>query len=342
MKDLRKEYDKHYKKLLIIPAALLLFSLVFLIIFYFQTGDIISKDISLTGGTAITLFSETAPATLENLLESKSLTNFEINSLSDNTGVQTKIVITTTEENSNQLIQILEDYLGEKLTQENSSIEKTSSTLSKDFYQQLIIAVVLAFFWMSAVVFLIFSKGKKRKFWVILLNILLGFLLGHYFLAGFPIWMLIILILLGAGLIYTYIKVSIPSFAVMLSAFADIVMTLAFVNLLGMKVSTAGLVAFLMLIGYSVDTDILLTTRIIKDKKHSVNRELFGAFKTGTMMTLTSMVAIATALIVVFSFGTVLNQIFSILLIGLCFDLINTWLTNATMLKWFVEVNNEN
>jgi len=122
----------------------------------------------------------------------------------------------------------------------------------------------------------------------------------------------------------------------MLSAFADIIMTLALVDFIGIKLSTAGIVAFLMLIGYSVDTDILLTTRLLK-KHEGVNTALFGAFKTGTTMTITSIIAITAALIVVFPFASVLNQIFTILLIGLGFDLFNTWVTNASIIKWYVE-----
>ena len=132
-------------------------------------------------------------------------------------------------------------------------------------------------------------------------------------------------------------KNSVPSFAVMLSAFADIVMTLAVVNLLGIKVSTAGIVAFLMLIGYSVDTDILLTTRVTKKRNVIINNELWSSFKTGTTMTVTSIIAVATALIVVYGFGTILNEIFIILLIGLLFDLFNTWITNASLIKWYAE-----
>ncbi len=189
---------------------------------------------------------------------------------------------------------------------------------------------------MAAVVFIIFAKGKKLKFYTILLNILFGFFMGFFFLTLNTIIAAIIFIAFAGGLIYIYIKNSVPAFAVMLSAFADIVMTLALVNFLGMKISSAGIVAFLMLIGYSVDTDILLTTRLLK-RKSSINKELFEAFKTGTTMTLTSIIAVATALIVVYSFSTILNQIFIVLLIGLGFDLVNTWLSNASIIKWYVE-----
>ncbi len=142
--------------------------------------------------------------------------------------------------------------------------------------------------------------------------------------------------LIGCFLIFTYIKNSVPSFAVILSAFSDLVMTLAVVNLLEIKLSTAGIVAFLMMIGYSVDTDVLLTTRVLK-KKHSINQEMYDAFKTGLTMTITSLVAVAAALITVYNFQSVLNQIFMILLIGLSFDILNTWTANASIIKWYAE-----
>ena len=72
-------------------------------------------------------------------------------------------------------------------------------------------------------------------------------------------------------------------------------------------------------------------------KRESIIDALLGAFKTGTTMTITSIIAVTTALIAVYSFSSVLNQIFTILLIGLGFDLFNTWLTNASILKWYAE-----
>ena len=48
-------YNKNYKKILIIPAVLLALSLIYIGIFYMQTGDVINKDVSLTGGTTISV-----------------------------------------------------------------------------------------------------------------------------------------------------------------------------------------------------------------------------------------------------------------------------------------------
>lgn len=336
MKKFEQFYDKNYKKLLIIPAVLLIISLISIFIFYSQTGDVFNKDVSLTGGTTVTLFTEKSSDELSDFLSEK-LQDYEVRALSDNTGTQTSVSVVVQEEQTQALEEALEEFLGEPLTQDNSSVETTSSSLSADFFKQLMVAIFIAFFWMAGVVFLIFAKGRKIKIISFILNIALGVLLGALFIKGVFLLNAVIVIALMIALVYIYIKNSVPSFAVMLSAFADLTMTLALVNFLGIKISTAGIVAFLMIIGYSVDTDVLLTTRILQ-RKNSANKELFEAFKTGTTMTLTSIVAVATALIVVSPFGSVLNQIFSVLLIGLGFDLFNTWVTNASILKWYSEV----
>jgi preprotein translocase subunit SecF len=113
---------------------------------------------------------------------------------------------------------------------------------------------------------------------------------------SFPLFIsLLVLLFFAIIIVFLYIKYSMPSFAVMFCAFADIIMTLAVVDLIGMKISGAGIVAFLMLIGYSVDTDILLTTRVLTRKDNSLNIEIFGSFKTGMTMTLTAITAIAVA-----------------------------------------------
>jgi preprotein translocase subunit SecF len=92
-----------------------------------------------------------------------------------------------------------------------------------------------------------------------------------------------------------------------------------------------------MLIGYSVDADILLTTRVIRHKEGTLNERIWGAFKTGITMTLTAIVAVGIALIFTYSLSPILAQMFTIILIGLCFDILNCWITNASILKWYGE-----
>lgn len=333
--NLNDWYNKYYRWTLLFPLVIIICCFIITGTTIIKTGDILPRDVSLTGGTSITVSSNILPNQVREDLSSK-ISNVEVRSLYDSSGKQTHLIITTSEE-LEKVRPIIEQYLGFNLTSSNSTIESTGSSLSKDFYKQLMIAVLIAFFWMACVVFVIFAHGGKIKFLAILLNLLLGFFLGELFFSLNIFLSVIILVLFMCSLIYIYIKNSIPSFAVMSCAFFDIIMTLAVVDLIGMKLSAAGVVAFLMLIGYSVDTDILLTARVLKMRRGSVNREIFSAFKTGMTMSLAAISAVTVALFFVYSFETSLNQIFTILLIGLVFDIMNTWVTNTALLKWFLE-----
>mgnify|MGYP000533138386 CR=1 FL=1 len=289
---LARFHDKYYKLLLLIPAIILLFSIAYMVVFYNNTGDFINRDISLTGGTSVTLHEKRNIEDVERDLSGK-LESISIREISDLITREQKAIIIETTSDAETTREVLEDYLGYALTEKNSSFEFTGSSLSKSFFRQLLIAILLAFVFMALVVFIIF-----RTF--------------------------------------------VPSAAIVIAAFADIFMTLTLFNILGLEMSSAGIVAFLMLIGYSVDTDILLTNRVLKRHEDSLNRRIFSAFKTGITMTLTSLMAIIFALLIVMSFSAVLTKIFTILVIGLSFDILNTWITNVSLIKWYVKSKHEN
>ncbi|MDP2628709.1 MAG: hypothetical protein Q8P15_02300 [Nanoarchaeota archaeon] len=328
-------HDKYYKLLLLIPIAIMIFSLIYLGNFYSKNNDFIYKDISLTGGTSVTLYEKINVDDLKQSLSEK-LDDINTKEIYDLLTNEQKAIIVETKTEGAETKKILEEYLGHELTSENSSFEFTGSTLSESFYKQLLLAIFYAFLFMGFVVFLIFGKNLKLKMilgTLILLNPFLFFVLKILTINQAIIFAIISLVI---SLIF-YLKNNIPSFAVIIAAFADILMTLTLVNILGIKMSSAGIIAFLMLIGYSVDTDILLTNKVLKRTEGDVNQRIIGAFKTGILMTLTSLIAIGFALFVVKSFSGVLTQIFTILVIGLGFDIFNTWITNVSILKWYVE-----
>ena len=150
---------------------------------------------------------------------------------------------------------------------------------------------------------------------------------------------LVIALLISFGLmgivVILYFRLLIPSLAVIAAAFSDIVVTLAIFNLTGMKLTTAGIAAFLMLIGYSVDTDVVLTTRVLKRKEGTVMENVYGSIKTGLTMTATTLAAITVALIFVRS--EVVQQIMIILAIGLVMDTFMTWIQNVGILRLYLE-----
>ena len=138
-----------------------------------------------------------------------------------------------------------------------------------------------------------------------------------------------------AVVVFITFRVWVPSSFVILAAAADLIETLAVVSLLDVRLSTAGIAGFLMLIGYSVDTDILLTARVLRGANGSVLSRIIDAMRTGLTMSITSLVAIVAALI--FTQSEVIRQIMLILFIGILFDIFNTWFQNAGILRWYLE-----
>jgi preprotein translocase subunit SecF len=281
--------DKYYKLLMLIPIIFLTICLVYLGIFYSNNHDFILKDVSLSGGTTITLHGDIDASVLESGLKTKyAEVNFR--RLTDLRTGETLAFIIESSAKPEQLKADIESILGSPLTSENSSVEFTGSSLSGNFYKQLLMALVASFILMSIVIFIMF-----RTF--------------------------------------------IPSIAVIFAAFADIVMALTIVNFLGIRISAAGIAAFLMLIGYSVDTDILLTTRAIRNKEGFVNQRIFRAFKTGILMTSTALFAVLPAFFIVTGLPDSFRQIFLILAVGLFADIFNTWITNVGIIKWYCSRN---
>lgn len=141
--------------------------------------------------------------------------------------------------------------------------------------------------------------------------------------------------LLMAIVVFLTYRTFIPSIAVVFAAFMDIVVTLAIVNLVGIKLSAAGISAFLLLIGYSIDTDILQTTRVIKRKEGTAIDRMAESVKTGLTMTLAAVVAMGVGYFVSTSYT--MKEMFLIILIGLFVDIIATYLMNSSILLRYAE-----
>lgn len=373
MVNFSKIYDKHYKKIVIIPLLIFLFSIIYLVNFYNANGDIMHRDVSLTGGTSITLFGDYSSREISEIL-SPHFNDVSISVISDNLGKNSGVIILIAKETPESIVKILEEGLEIELDEENSSVEFTGDALGSGFYTQLTRALIFAFVLMSGVVFFAFGKNNKAKIYSTMLTLiaakltfptdnLLGILIFigaiSLLIYGFVLFKnkkemiylsLVFLIFVGLyfypyylamipvvlALIIIFATFSIPSISIVFFGFTNIIASLSIVNLLGMRISSAGIIAFLMLVGYSVDTNILLTTKALR-RKESVNKSIWRAFKTGAMMTATSMLAVGIALIFLYRFESIFNQIFLIILLGLGFDLVNTWVGNGGVIKWYLE-----
>lgn len=146
----------------------------------------------------------------------------------------------------------------------------------------------------------------------------------------------IIAVILMTVIVFIAFRTLVPSMAVIFAAMCDIVMAVAVASFFGVEFSLAGVAALMMLIGYSVDTDILLTSRVLKQASKTVNERINEAFTTGITMTATTL----SSMMVIIILSSIiqmpaLTQIALILFFGLTIDLMTTWVMNASMLKWY-------
>mgnify|MGYP003307711306 CR=1 FL=1 len=139
-----------------------------------------------------------------------------------------------------------------------------------------------------------------------------------------------------AVVVFIAFRKLLPALTVVFAGIADITITAAVMNLFGIELSLATTAALLMLIGYSVDSNILLTTKVLK-RQGKLEEKMEGAFHTGFVMTSTTFCAIL-AMFFVSLIGNVptLYSIAAVLLIGLVCDLIFTWGFNAGMLRLYI------
>lgn len=281
-------YKKNYKKLMIIPLILFLFSVYMLVSVSLSEGVPIYRDISLKGGLSsiVEIQSDLNSDELRNILESKEPTHtFRVSDLY-NEGSKDGFIVDSSMVDETFLPLISEVLETDFVTGENYNSNYISPTLSAAFFKQALYILLISFVFMSLTIFLYFKK-------------------------------------------------IIPSTAVVLSAIFDLVVTIGFLNLIKFEISVAGIGALLMLLGYSIDTDVLLTNRLIKEFGDNYFEKMTLAFKTGVLMSVTTLIAGLGALLVTNS--EVIFEICFILVVGLIVDFISTWIQNSGLLLWWLE-----
>ncbi len=138
-----------------------------------------------------------------------------------------------------------------------------------------------------------------------------------------------------AIVVFITFRILVPSLAIILAATSDILFAIAMMDVFGVKMTLATLSALLILIGYSVDTDILLSTRVLKRGVGTLHERIKSSAKTGMTMTLTSILAMF--VLYLFTPSETLKQIASVIIFGLIADIPFTWLQNVSLLKAYLE-----
>lgn len=134
--------------------------------------------------------------------------------------------------------------------------------------------------------------------------------------------------------VFIEIRALLPSFTIIFSTISNMIIALGVMILLGVPLDVGTIGALLMVIGYSDDSHILLTVRVLK-RKGSLQEKLRSTLGTGLTMSMTTIVAVFALWIV--STHPVLDSIAVVLVFALVADLMNTWMLNAGVLVWYLK-----
>ncbi|MCL2549511.1 MAG: protein translocase subunit SecF [Methanimicrococcus sp.] len=147
-----------------------------------------------------------------------------------------------------------------------------------------------------------------------------------------------------AAVIFLFFRKVVSSLAVILSAASDILIAVAFMNIFRIELTLGTVAALLMLIALSVDSNILLTNKVLK-RSGNLEDKISGAMRTGLLMTTTTVAAFFVMYVVSTFLHYIvpgippiplLSQISLIVLIGLLMDILNTWFLNAGILRMYL------
>lgn len=142
-------------------------------------------------------------------------------------------------------------------------------------------------------------------------------------------------VLLGImAVVFIYFKSFIPALTIIGCLISNLLFVLGMMAFFDIQLSFASLGAILMILGYSVDDDILLYTYVLK-RKGPLDQRIIQATKTGITMTSTALVAALCLYLV--PGAEVLQQIGKILLFGLAANYPFTWIQSAGILKIYLE-----
>ena len=327
-------YIHKYKDLFFFTAFIILCAIAITVSHTITTGDFVDKGVTLKGGVTVTI-NVPAGTTIDiTSIEAAFKAAYPTADVSvlelSQQGVQKGVTVEASDVTAPQVEELITAQLP-WLTKNDYSTEMTGPSLGASFFSQTLRAMLVALVCMAFVVFLYFGDSLKAKFLTALFSVLA--IVFIWFVQNALVYPLVCIMIIALG--YLYFTHSIPSSAVMIAAISTIITTLGVVNLIHLKLSTAGVAAFLMLLGYSIDTDILLSVRVLKRKEGTVYDRVIDAMKTGLTMTITALAAAITALILTQS--EVIKEIMLILTIGLLCDIIYTWIQNVGILRWYLE-----
>ncbi len=342
-------YDnKNYKLFVLLPIAL--FVIFLFLVFVYPT---VPKGIDLSGGTLvrISLVQPVDTTVLkQDLLSRFSLEDLQLNTTSSPLGDKLLIQFSF-ESNLEKARVFLEQAKKEADSNPQNSLSNSRQALSAlaAFYSEPLPANA------SAVQALIFTERAfntaKQNFSNQLNDFLVerlalgsdakiskgevGAALGKNFYSN-ALFVSVVAFIFLAIVLFAFFREIVPSLAMLLVSVFDILGALALMAVFSIPLSLSTIPALLMLIGYAVDTEILLTTRVMKRKDKDTASRAWDASITGFTMTMTALVTLAVMIALSYFIQIqVLFEISVVLFFGLLADIISNWALSAPFIIWY-------
>ena len=138
-------------------------------------------------------------------------------------------------------------------------------------------------------------------------------------------------------MVFFFFRSIVPSIAVLTGALSDVTIAMGAMGLFGIPLTLQSFAALLMLIGFSLDTDILLTTRMLK-RKGNPRDNAYDAMKTGMTMSVMAIVAFSALFILaMLTHISTYYEISAVAIAGLVGDVFATWGINGVIVLYFTE-----
>lgn len=160
----------------------------------------------------------------------------------------------------------------------------------------------------------------------------IGPVLGNLFFEQVRNTLIIAFVLMSVVIFIIYRNV-VASFGVVFASLANILTTLAMTSLLKIDISFAGFAGLLMLIAFTVDTNIVLTSKIVAHGTEGFRTRYRRALITG--LTLIATITVTMFIVLFLSTSKLLVNISEVLVIGFLSDLVFTWILNAGLLEMY-------
>ena len=158
---------------------------------------------------------------------------------------------------------------------------------------------------------------------------------GKFFLQQIRNIIIIAFILVGLTVFFIF-RSPVPAFAIIFGAANDIIVALGAMGAFGIPLGVASIGGLLMLLGYSIDTDVLVAVRILKRAEGTATTRAMDTLKTGLTMTTAAIISFSTLFIVAYIvFIPTYIEIAGVTLFGLFADIATTWFANTVLIVWY-------